>query len=50
MLNNPMGLDKQALRFNPPTAMGLECSGVVVAVGRHLEGCSQMRGSGSEQG
>ena len=33
MLNNPMGLDKQALRFNPPTAMGLECSGVVIAVG-----------------
>ena len=33
MLNNPMGLDKQALRFSPPTAMGLECSGVVLAVG-----------------
>ena len=36
MLNNPMGLDKQALRFNPPTAMGLECSGVVIAVGAQV--------------
>jgi len=33
MLDNPMGLDAQALRFHPPTAMGLEASGVVIAVG-----------------
>ena len=36
MLNNPMGLDKQALRFHPPTAMGLECSGVILAVGSNV--------------
>ena len=37
MLNNPMGLDKQALRFNPPTAMGLECSGVILAAGGNVK-------------
>ena len=33
MLNNPMGLDSQSLKFHPPTSMGLECAGVIVAVG-----------------
>jgi NADPH:quinone reductase-like Zn-dependent oxidoreductase/SAM-dependent methyltransferase/acyl carrier protein len=45
MLTNPMGLDAESLAFNPPSAqMGLEFSGVVVAVGSAVAdlsvGCS----------
>ena len=33
MLTNPMGVDRQQLQFDPPTAVGIEFSGVVQAVG-----------------
>ena len=33
MLVNPMGLDRHQLQFDPPTALGIEFSGVVQAVG-----------------
>ena len=33
MLTNPMGVDRQHLAFDPPTALGIEFSGVVRAVG-----------------
>ena len=38
MLTNPMGLDRAHLAFDPPTALGIEFSGVVLAVGGEVDG------------
>ena len=38
MLHNPLGLDRLELLFDPPTALGIEFSGVVEAVGAEVVG------------
>ena len=38
MLHNPLGLDRLSLQFDPPTALGIEFSGVVEAVGTDVQG------------
>ena len=38
MLHNPLGLDRLSLQFDPPTALGIEFSGVVEAVGADVRG------------
>ena len=38
MLHNPLGLDRLSLQFDPPTALGIEFSGMVEAVGAEVRG------------
>ena len=38
MLHNPLGVDRLSLQFDPPTALGIEFSGVVEAVGVDVHG------------